>query len=74
MLVNWIKRPQQGVHQALEDGEFAITTQNSLANVKTIFYSDVEPLSIIHLSLATKILYETPTCSLNPLIILPIIK
>ena len=73
MLVNWIKGLQQGIHQALEDGEFAMSTQNSPVNVKTIFYSDIEHLSnyslvILHLSPATKILYETPTCSLNLLI------
>ena len=69
MLVNWIKGLQQGIHEALEDA----TTQNSSVNVTTIFYSDVEHLSnyslvTLHLSPATKILYETSTCSLNLLI------
>ena len=73
MLVNWIKGLQQGIHWALEDGEFSIVMQNSLVDVKTIFYTDVEhllnySLVTLHLSPATKILYETPTSSLNLLI------
>ena len=51
----------QGVHKALEIGEFLFTKQNSLANCQwpmTIFHSDVEPLKILHLSPSTNILNE----------------